>query len=41
MKLICSCGNELTEVEEGINGTDYYECECGKSYNVLESEVKE
>ena len=41
MEIKC-CGKEITEVEEGVNGSDYYEClECGTSYNVLISKVKD
>jgi len=35
LKISC-CGEEITEVEEGINGSDFYEClECGKTYNII------
>jgi len=37
MKIICSCGKILSEYEEGVNGSDYYECECGLCYNVIHS----
>ena len=40
MKIICSCGKELTDHEDGVNETDYYECECGLAYNVLTSRWK-
>jgi len=39
MKLICDCGKELNEFEEGINGSDYYECECGITFNVIRGYV--
>jgi len=39
-KIICGCGKTIEEFEEGVNGTDYYECECGNAFNVLESKVK-
>lgn len=38
MRIICSCGNELGVYESGVNGTDFFECKCGKSYNVLENQ---
>lgn len=44
MKLICDCGMliEESECEEGVNGTDYYECSnCGRTFNVLKSKVEE
>lgn len=37
MKIICNCGKILSEYEEGVNDSDYYECECGMCYNVKES----
>lgn len=39
MKVICSCGKELNNPTTGVNGSDYYECECGKTYNVYEGEI--
>ena len=41
LKVFC-CGEEITEVEEGVNGSDFYKCEnCGKTYNILTGEDKE
>ena len=41
MKIIC-CNKEMTEVEAGVNGSDYYECPyCKTAYNVIESKVKD
>ena len=39
MKIICECGKVLDIFEEGINGSDYYECECGRTFNVIEGYV--
>ena len=41
MKIFC-CGKEITEVEEGVNGSDFYMCEnCGKTYNIIRGQEKE
>jgi transposase-like protein len=41
MKIIC-CEKEITEVEEGVNGSDFYVCpNCRKTYNVIEGKEKE
>ena len=37
MKIICDCGAELENASEGVNGSDYFECRCGKAYNVVYS----
>jgi len=35
LQVFC-CGVEITEVEEGVNESDFYVCqECGKTYNVI------
>jgi hypothetical protein len=41
-KLICVCGKDITdESEEGVNDSIYYECDCGRAYNIIFSEVEE
>ncbi len=35
LQIFC-CGEEIIEVEEGVNESDFYKCEeCGKTYNVI------
>lgn len=42
MKIICECGEILKDFEEGVNGSDYFECsECNRTYNVISSRLKE
>jgi len=37
-EIICKCGEHLNLFEEGVNGSNYYECEnCGRAYNIVES----
>ena len=38
-KLVCECGKELKWYEEGINGSEYYECECGRTFNIVRGYV--
>ena len=34
---ITCCDKEITEVEDGVNGSDFYVCPyCKKTYNVIE-----
>ena len=41
LKISC-CGKEITEVEEGINESDFYVCrECKKTYNIITGQEKE
>jgi hypothetical protein len=38
LQVFC-CNEEITIVEDGVNGTDFYKCEeCGKTYNILEGQ---
>ena len=38
----CEYCQEILEREDGVNGSDYYECKnCKKSWNIIESEVEE
>ena len=36
-----NCGNKNTEVQAGVNGSDFLECNtCGMAFNVFEDENK-
>lgn len=39
VEIKCSCGSTIKEYEDGVNDSDYYECECGKTYNVIEGHI--
>ena len=41
LQVFC-CDEEITEVEEGVNESDFYKCEeCGKTYNIITGQDKE
>ena len=41
LQVFC-CNKEITEVEEGVNGSDFYVCQkCGKTYNVITGQEKD
>lgn len=41
MEIICDCNTRLTSAEEGVNGSDYFECpNCNCAYNVVYSKKK-
>lgn len=33
-RFFCICGLELTNWDDGVNGSDYSACECGRTFNV-------
>lgn len=41
MRVICDCGKEIPVTEIGVNGSDYFKCECGNCYNVFSSREEE
>jgi lysyl-tRNA synthetase class I len=42
-KLICKCGKKIdtTHCEAGDNDSEYYECKCGTTYNIIVGDINE